>query len=190
MIAKLTGTVSHRGSGFVVLDAGPVGYKVFVKNATMEEIVKAGTQPVTLLTYLAVKENGMDLYGFLHRETMEFFELLLTVTGIGPKSALAILNIAPVPTLQSAIASGDPSQLTKTTGIGTKRAERIVMELKDKLEVGAGELAVHQDASDVLEALKALGYSQKEARDALQKLPKTGGTAEEKIKQALKTLGK
>ncbi|OHA26200.1 MAG: Holliday junction DNA helicase RuvA [Candidatus Taylorbacteria bacterium RIFCSPHIGHO2_02_FULL_46_13] len=190
MIGKITGIVSYKGAGYVIVDTAGVGYKVFIKQATMEELGKLGTKPAELWTYLAVKENAMELYGFVHRETLEFFELLLTVTGIGPKTALAILNIAPVPTLRSAIASGDASHLTKTTGIGTKRAERLVMELKDKFEITEREGGAHQDTSDVIEALKALGYSQKEARDALQKLPKDSATPEAKIKQALKTLGR
>jgi len=190
MIGRISGTIVHRGDGIVIVDVSGIGYLVYVKQATLDEIQKSKTDSVTLWTHHAVRENSAELYGFLHRETLEFFELLLTVSGIGPKSALAILNVAPVPTLRSAIASGDATHLTKTTGIGTKRAERIVMELKDKFELAEGETSEHQDVSDVIEALKSLGYSQKEARDALQKLPKDTVSAGEKIKQALKILGR
>lgn len=188
MIAELHGSVSRKGAGFVVVTVGGIGLKAYVISSTLESL-KLGRE-VRLSTYLAVREDALELYGFEDEDTREFFELLLTVTGIGPKSALAILNIAPVKTLQSAIASGDAAHLTKTTGIGTKRAERITMELKDKIDVSDGEAAMHQEASDAIEALKALGYSQKEARDALQKMPADATTTEQKIKHALKHLGK
>ncbi len=190
MIGKITGTVAYHGNGFVIVDAAGVGYKVFVKHATMEEILKLEKKPVELWTYLAIKENSMDLYGFLHRETLEFFELLLTVSGIGPKSAMTILNIAPVPTLRSAIASGDATHLTKTTGIGLKKAEKIILELKDKFDFAEGELEAHKEISDSTEALMALGYSRREASEALKKVPASAGKTEEKIKEALRLLGK
>ena len=190
MIGKITGTISHQGAGFLIADTGGIGYKIFVQQSTQDDIRSKNKKEASFWTYLAVKENAMELYGFLDQETLEFFELLLTVTGIGPKSALAILNIAPVKTLSSAIASGDASHLTKSTGIGTKRAERLVLELKDKLTMDEGETGSHQDTSDAIEALVALGYSQKEARDALQKIPKDIASAEEKIKKALKLLGR
>ena len=188
MIARISGKLIYKESGFAVLDVHGVGYKIFASAETLGPL-KIDSE-VTLSTYLAVRENALELYGFSDEDSRSFFELVLAVPGIGPKSALAILNIAPVKTLRSAIASGDASHLTKTTGIGTKKAERIVMELKDKFELAEGEGSAHQDISDVIEALKALGYSQKEARDAVQKLSKETGTAEEKIKQALKVLGK
>ena len=188
MIARIAGRLIQKEHGCVVVDVHGVGYKIFVSTETLGSLLM--DSEVILLTYLAVRENALELYGFSDEHAHSFFELLLTVTGIGPKSALAILNIAPVETLRSAIASGDPTHLTKTTGIGTKRAERIVLELKDKLEVTEGEAAGHTDTSDVIEALKALGYSAKEARDAVQKISKSTTAPEAKIKEALKLLGK
>lgn len=189
MIGQLTGTVVHTGSSFILMQVGGIGFKVSVTNETLQKFVREKKE-AALWTYLAVRENAMELYGFQDQDSLSFFELLLTVSGIGPKSALAILNIAPVKTLRSAIASGDATHLTKTTGIGTKKAEKIIVELKDKLDVLESDISAHRGESDVLDALKALGYSGKEARDALQKLPKDALTPEEKIKQALKTLGR
>lgn len=190
MIGNITGNVVHKESGLAIIDVHGVGYKIFASAETIESIAKKKDAPVTLWTYLAVRENALDLYGFLDKESLEFFELLLSVSGIGPRSALAILNIAPVRTLRSAIASGDASHLTKTTGIGTKKAEKIILELRDKIDVSDSEVGAHKEASDAIEALQALGYSRREAQDALKKVPQVFSSTEAKIKEALKLLGK
>jgi Holliday junction DNA helicase RuvA len=134
-----------------------------------------------------VREDALDLYGFLNREELEFFEMLINVSGIGPRSALAILGIASIETLRKAIGTGDTSYLTKISGIGRKTAEKIVIELRDKMgkELGGGSLQVELDA---LEALKSLGYSQNEARETLKKVSPNTNT-NTKIKEALKILG-
>jgi Holliday junction DNA helicase RuvA len=140
---------------------------------------------------MAVRENSLDLYGFVTTEEMDFFTLLLDVSGIGPKSALSILIVAPLDTLKKAIATGDTSYLNKVSGIGKKTAEKIVIELRDKLhafkhEGSASEL---RGESDVVEALKSLGYSQNEARDVLKQVPATIEGTNARIKEALKILG-
>ena len=192
MISRLTGTIAHVDLKYIVLDVNGVGYKVATTADIMSKIGK-GEEKITLWTYLAVRENAMDLYGFLSLAELNFFELLITISGIGPKTALGILNVASVHTIETAIQTGDTSHLTKVSGIGKKVAEKIVMELKDKVEAIAhtpeSEKAMRGDA-DVIEALKALGYRDNEARDALKKIDKSIKDTGAKVKAALKILGK
>ncbi len=192
MISQLAGNVVFSGDRFVVLDVSGVGYRV---NTTLENIreVGKGGGPVQFFTHLAVRENAMDLYGFLTRGELEFFELLITVSGIGPKTALGIMNVAPIETLLSGISTGDASYLTKVSGIGAKNAQKIVLELKDKVG-GVTEHAATasmKEESEVLEAIESLGYSLRDARAALKEISKkAGGTVQERIKEVLKILGK
>jgi holliday junction DNA helicase RuvA len=129
----------------------------------------------------------LDLYGFLEMEELGFFEMLIGVSGIGPRSALAILGIASIETLRKAISTGDTAYLTKISGIGRKTAEKIVIELRDKMGADISTTSL-QGELDALEALKSLGYSQNEARDALKKVP-AEANINIKIKEALKILG-
>jgi len=185
MIGYLKGTIIHQDLRSVVLDVNDVGYKIYTNTAVLEKNLK---KPIAFWTYLAVRENAMDLYGFGTKEELNFFELLLTVSGIGPKSALGILSVATLPNLHHAIATGDISHLTKVSGIGKKNAEKIVIELKDKIEnmfgVESGSLS---GDVDVLEALKSLGYGEREAREVLKKVSGISDTGE-KVKKALKLL--
>lgn len=192
MISRLTGTIVHFDPKFIVLDVNGVGYKVSVSPDILTKLDKKG--PVTLWTYLAVRENALDLYGFNSLSELNFFELLNTISGIGPKTAMGILNVASVQSLESAIQTGDTSHLIKVSGLGKKVAEKIVMELKDKVDgittkTPEQEQYMKTDA-DALEALKSLGYSPTEARDVLKKIPKTITKTNDKIKEALKILGK
>ena len=192
MISRLKGNVIDSDTKSVILDVNGVGYKVFANTETISKSNRSKNSPLELFTYLAVRENSMDLYGFTSKETLEFFELLISVSGIGPKSALGILNVAEVGTLRSAISSGETSHLTKVSGIGKKTAEKIVLELRDKI----GALESEFDGTnmkgevDAMEALKSLGYSQSEAREALKKIPKEISSTSDKVKSALKILGK
>lgn len=192
MISRLTGSIAHIDLKYIVLDVNGVGYKVATTADIMSKIGKEEKQ-ITLWTYLAVRENAMDLYGFLSLAELNFFELLITISGIGPKTALGILNVASVHAIETAVQTGDTSHLTKVSGIGKKMAEKIVMELKDKVATVAhtpeSEKAMRGDA-DALEALKSLGYSQNEARDALKKVSKETTKTSDKVKEALKILGK
>ncbi|MDD2935362.1 MAG: Holliday junction branch migration protein RuvA [Candidatus Pacebacteria bacterium] len=188
MISQLTGKISFVTLNYVVLDVSGVGYKVFVSNDTTASLHENSN--ATLWTYLAVRENSMDLYGFTEKQNLDFFEMLLTVSGIGPKSALGILNVASPETLRSAISSGDTSYLTKVSGIGSKSAQKIVLELQDKVgKIEGGARGVREEV-DAVEALKSLGYSAREASDALKKVSKeitdTGG----RVREALKILSK
>ena len=188
MIGHLKGSVSVVRAGYAIISASSVGYKVF---ATRETLLSLRQDVETSLwTHLAVRENALDLYGFSSEEELRLFELLLTVSGIGPRSALAILDVALVETLRSAISQGNASYLTKVSGIGKKTAEKIVLELRDKVGAsteGAG-VSLHGD-EEALEAMRALGYSQVEARDALRKVPPEVERSNERLREALRILG-
>src|SRR6185295_9316164 len=129
-------------------------------------------QEVSLVTHTYVREDQLTLYGFQTLPELEFFEMLLTVSGVGPKSALGIMSLASIDMIKSAIVSEDPSVFTKVSGIGRKTAERVIVELKEKLKDEKSAAPVAQEQSDALDALVALGYSQQEARDALKNVPK------------------
>ncbi len=192
MISRLTGEIVHFDLKYIILNVNGVGYKVATTVDIISKLNK-DEKTVTVWTYLAVRENALDLYGFLSLSELSFFELLITISGIGPKTALGILNSASVHSLETAIQTGDTSHLTKVSGIGKKVAEKIVMELKDKVDkiehTPESKSAMRND-SDALEALKSLGYNQNEARDALKEVAKTFTKTNDKIKEALKILGK
>jgi Holliday junction DNA helicase RuvA len=188
MIGYLEGAVRTFRGGNAIVVAGGVGYTVAVTTDTAAKL-RSGSA-AALWTYLAVREDALDLYGFLAEEDLAFFELLLTVPGIGPKSALAILDVASVETLRSAIAGANATYLTTIGGIGKKTAEKIVLELKDKVgAAAAGAPGILRGDEDALEAMKALGYSAQEARDALRKVPSTIEKSNERLREALRMLG-
>lgn len=188
MIASLTGQVTRKDSRGIVLEVNGVGYRLrLIKEHEQKLAVGAKT---SLLTYLAVRENALDLYGFETSETLDYFELLLTVPGIGPKSALTILSLATPEVLRRAILADDTTYLTRISGIGRKNAEKIIVTLKDKLgSLETGESGLVAQEVEALEALQALGYTLAEARDALKNIPATATDTGEKVKAALKTLG-
>lgn len=188
MISQLTGKITFKDSNYLIINVGGVGYKVFASNDTLNS--KNESSEATLWTYLSVRENSLDLYGFEGKEDLNFFEMIISISGIGPKKALGILNVATRETLVSAISSDDTSYLTKVSGIGAKNAQKIVMELKDKIGTIEGGATGIREEVDVIEALKSLGYSSREASDALKKVNKeTAGTGE-RVKEALKILSK
>ncbi len=188
MIGRIKGNIVFIGDKFVLVDVSGVGYKVYVSNETLSKSKEEGE--VILFTYTAVRENAIDLYGFMDKEDLSFFEMLLSVSGIGPRSALSIISIAPVESLAKAISTGDTSYLNKVSGIGRKTAEKIVVELRDKLGSYKNEEGIKslRDEGDIIEALKSLGYSQTEAREAVKKIPSEIEKTNEKIKEALKIL--
>ncbi len=188
MIASISGTVLFSTEKYVVIGIHGIGYRVYVTTGTALDTSEGKT--LSLFTYFAVREDAQDLYGFVSRNELDLFEKCLSVSGIGPRSALNILNVAPVETLRKAIASGDVSYLTKVSGIGKKTAEKIVFELKDKLSGGAETFAVELgEESDVLLALQSLGYSNQEARSVLKKIPADIIGAGARVREALKILG-
>jgi len=187
MIGTLNGTVRHKDLSKLVVDVSGVGYKVLVTTETALDI--ATGSPIFLWTHLVVRETSLELFGFLDKETLDAFELLITISGIGPKSALGILNVASPSTLRQAVASGDTTYLTRVSGIGKKNAEKIVLELKDKMKITKEDTSVDtRSEGDALEALVSLGYSERDARESLKKVPKEIEGAGERVKAALKLL--
>ncbi len=186
MIGYLKGTIISQDLKSIVLNVSGVGYKIYTNTAILEEPKQKEAE---FWTYLAVRENALDLFGFRTKEELEFFELLISVSGIGPKSAMGILTIASIPNLRHAISTGDISHLIKVSGVGKKNAEKIVIELKDKIQTITGDTMHLNSSSDVdaLEALKSLGFGEREVREALKKVSSTPDTGE-KIKKALKLL--
>src|SRR3989338_4629444 len=166
MIGSIRGKIIQRTDKYAIVETNGVGYKISVSPETLS---KAKDGETFFFIHTHVREDAIDLYGFLDREELEFFEMLINVSGIGPKGALTILGIATLPTLKKAIGTGDIAYLTKISGIGKKTAEKIVIELRDKItEEQTGSSL--QGELDALEALRSLGYSQTEAREALKKV--------------------
>jgi holliday junction DNA helicase RuvA len=188
MIRRLSGRIISHDESEVVLDVGGVGYVVAVSPHTIFEL--EGVEEISLWTYLAVRENALDLYGFVTREELAFFELLLSVSGIGPKSALGVLNVASLDELRRAILENNPSYLTKVSGVGKKSAEKIVLELKDKIDKNNDDSddALKGDM-DAIEALQSLGYSAHVVRDILRTIPRDITETSERVRAALKKLG-
>ena len=188
MISRIRGTIIHKTEKSVIIDVSGIGYKISAGSDTLAKI--KNKEQVSLWTHQHVREDSLDLYGFLDRDELEFFEMLIDISGIGPKSALSIIGVAPIETLKKAIASGDTSYMTKVSGVGKKTAEKIILELRDKLsalghKAPYGELSVELD---VIEALKSLGYSQNEAREAIKKVPSSITDASARVKESLKIL--
>ncbi len=185
MIGCLNGKIIFKGERNVVLDVGGIGYKVFL-SPTSSQVLNSG-ENASLWTHLHVKEDALELYGFLHQGELEFFELLISISGIGPRSALGVLSLAPVDTIRRAIAQGDISYLTKVSGVGKKTAQKIVLELKDRLSGGISIISeTLKDDADLMEALMSLGYSQKDARDMLSKIPPNISGRDNRLQAALK----
>lgn len=179
-----------KGKGYVIVEVNNIGYKVFVSPVVYAEL-EIGTEK-ELYTHHHVKEDAVDLFGFRTIAELEFFELLLSISGIGPKSALGVLSVATVDEIKESIAHGDPALLTKVSGIGKKTAERVVLELRDKiakLGFSAGASGQGLVGGDEIDALMALGYSLTQARDALKNIDKTKDSGE-RIREALRSLGK
>lgn len=185
MIRKLIGTLDEVLDGEIILNVSGVGYLVRLADYSLFNL-KPG-QDLSLYTHHAIRENASDLYGFLNKDELDFFELLLTISGIGPKSALGILNTAPIKTIKEGVLSGNADHLAKISGLGKKSAEKIVVGLKDKLAGAGGGDSALGGATDAIEALTSLGYTLPDARAAVQKLDQSLST-EEIVKLALKNL--
>lgn len=188
MIAKIEGIVWDINPKFLTVGVGGIGFKIYSTSETKETAQKGAD--ISLFTHLAVREDTLDLYGFLSGEELNFFEMLISISGIGPKTALNVLNVSSVLALKRAIGNNDISHLTKVSGIGKKVAEKIVLELKDKVGAGEENDISLRDEVDAIEALKSLGYSQKDAREALKDVEKKFTKTGDRIKEALKILGK
>lgn len=191
MIGSIRGKITLSTDKYVIIETGGVGYKVNISPDTMAKVEtlrhKSPQSEILLWVYSHIREDMFDLYGFLERAEQDFFEMLISVSGIGPKGALSILSVASIETLKKAISTSDTGYLTKISGIGRKTAEKIVIELRDKVGKETEGTSLREEM-DALEALKSLGYSQNEARDALKEVSASLST-NAKIKEALKILG-
>lgn len=192
MISHLSGIVASKDDSTITIDVQGVGYLIYCSSETARG-VEVG-EPAHIVTYLAVRETSLELFGFSSTSERNLFILLLDVPGIGPRSALAITALAPVGMLARAIQQGDSTALTKVSGVGKKSAEKIVIELKDKVghlvEESDHETTHHNDDIDALEALTMLGYSQSQSRTALQQIPQEITGVQQRLKEALRILGR
>ena len=192
MISSLHGKLESLGSDGAIINVGGIGFQVFMPTSDLSTLGTAGDD-VKLYTHLHLREDNVALYGFSSADELRLFETLITVSGVGPKLALAMLSSLSVEQITMAIATGSIDMLTMTPGIGKKTASRIILELKEK--IGAGWVitpatTLARENTDVLAALTSLGYSAAEATRAVATLPPaTDLSLEEKIKLALQYLG-
>lgn len=194
MIAFIRGTVYSVYENTVIVDSNNIGYEINVSYNTVNEIRQG--EEVMLMTYMAVKEDGIFLFGFLHKEEKDLFTQIITVSGIGPKLALAILSGLPAARLESAIASGDVKLISTIKGVGKKTAERLVLELKDKITVhGTVEIeeanSIPQNMYDeAMDVLHNLGFTKAEAAKALSKVTGQYSDTSELLSLALRSFDK
>lgn len=188
MFGRITGKIVDLKPTRAIIDVHGIG---FVVNSTLHNIEKLRIGGDTSLwVYTAVRENSIDLYGFSSEEELRIFELLITVSGIGPKSALAILGVAGVKSIEDAVSTGDTSSLVKISGVGKKTAEKIVLELSGKIASSSRNGVSANENVDVFEALKSLGYRERDIQETIKNIPKNITGTNEKIKYVLKNLGK
>ena len=199
MIAYIKGKLEIKSNTYVVIDVGGVGYKIFMSATAINEIGETGKE-VKVHTHYYVREDNISLYGFNTQEELKMFELLLSVSGIGAKSAIAMLSEIRPSSFALAVISDDVKALTKIPGIGAKSAQRIILELKDKLKT---EQAISKDVApeiktaivndnkvdEAISALQVLGYNKREIEKAFEVIDTSGATVEDIIKKALKVLG-
>jgi Holliday junction DNA helicase RuvA len=190
MIGRVSGTLAEKNPPQVVVVAHGVGYELDVPMSTFYNLPRVG-EPVELLTHLVVREDAHLLFGFLTPAERSAFRQLLKVNGVGPKVALAVLSGLSVEDLAQAVAAEDTGRLTKVPGVGKKTAERLVLELRDKLPmaVAVSRTSATAHASDVVNALTGLGYNEREAQAVVKQLPADLALAEA-IRQALKLLAR
>ncbi len=200
MFYSVSGEIIHKDDQSVAVLCGGVGFRCFTTRNSLARINAAGVKEVTLFTYLNVREDALDLFGFYTAEELDAFKLLISVSGVGPKAALAILSELTPDAFAVAVASGDTKAITQANGVGPKLAQRIVLELKDKISnvsfiseessaisSAVSEASSKNNTSEAIAALAALGYSQTEASVAISKLnPEL--SVEELIKGALKNM--
>ena len=191
MISFLRGKIIFQDKDFIIVEVGGIGYQVFVLPNFKSDLE---SDEIEVYTHLYVREDILKLYGFLNLGELKLFELLISISGIGPKAAQGILSLASPENIKAAIAHGDASVLTRVSGIGRKTAERVILELRNKVEVSPDEIgktggAISADG-DVVEALIGLGYRPAEAQSALKDIPSEVEGVEEKIKWVLKELGR
>ena len=188
MIASLRGTVLEKDEGGVIVEVAGVGYKVFITNKFKESVAEGSD--FFCYTHQYVREDIADLYGFADDEERALFGMLITISGVGPRSALSVLDVAYIEDLKAAIAADDAKLLKQVAGIGPKLAERITLELKNKLAGSTGTVKRLEKDMDVIEGLVSLGYPRAQAQAAVQDLPKDVTDSSERMKLALKKFAK
>ncbi len=193
MYEYISGKLDNTGEDYIVIDVTGIGYKLFTSQNTIK-IMRKGDM-VKAYTHLIVKEDDLVLYGFADRDELHMFKLLLSVSGVGPKAGVSLLSQYKANEIATAIISKDIVKLTKASGIGKKIAERIVLELKDKIDTESAIAAVENvggdsDAAQVIEALTALGYNYTMATNAVMKIADTNKPIDMMIKDALKMLSR
>ena len=181
MIYNIKGTLTYTDPSFAVVECGGVGFKCFVSMTTLKELPSIGNE-VNLFTYMSVREDALDLFGFYEPDELEAFKLLISVSGIGPKAAIAILSGLSPSKLSVAVSSGDVRAITMANGVGKKTAERVVLELKDKM-VGLGgsaqavqnaqSVASSEGAQEAVEVLVSLGFNQSDAATVVGAMDKS-----------------
>lgn len=199
MISYIKGLLEIKAKEYVVVDVGGIGYKIFMSNTSINELEKG--KEVKIFTYMKVREDDISLYGFLNNEELVTFELLISVGGVGAKSAITILSNITPSKFALAVISNDVGTLKKLPGIGAKTAGRIILELKDKMKTEEAiedsndkelkeAITLDNKAEDALEALCVLGYARKDVEKALSNIDTNKLTVEDIIKQGLKVLGR
>jgi Holliday junction DNA helicase RuvA len=189
MIAKLTGKIEYSKDRWIIVDVAGVGYRVYLTDFTLGKI--AGIKEGSFFIYTYVREDILALYGFVSNEEKEMFELLISISGIGPKAAIGILSVADPVSIRTAILNNNPAILTKVSGVGKKTAERVILELQNKVaDMSMEDRAEATLDSEVIEALETMGYSAFQAREALKLIPNDIESVEEKIKFALRKMAK
>lgn len=197
MIYNISGTLTYVGDQFLVVECSGIGFKCFSSLNTLKSVGRTG-EKVNLFTYLSVKEDALDLFGFATEEELSFFKLLITVSGVGPKAAVAVLSELESSRLALAIASGDVKSITRANGVGKKTAERIVLELKDKVanvassndmqSVASAAAVVEESAAgEAVAALVALGFNKSDAAVVVGAMDKSL-SADEMIRLGLRQL--
>lgn len=196
MIYNVRGTLTYTDINYAVVECGGVGFKCFVSMTTLKELPPLGKE-ANLYTYLSVREDAMDLFGFATQQELDAFKLLITVSGVGPKAAMAVLSVLPPDRLSIAVSSGDVKSIQSAQGVGKKTAERIVLELKDKmLGIAPSNAAAVQsiqavasnsDAQEAVEVLVSLGFNQSDAATVVGAMDK-GLSVVDMIRKGLKQL--
>lgn len=184
MISRISGTVIEKRGKSLTIDVGGVGYLISVPTDTLLSAQEG--ERLSLYTHLAVREDALELYGFATSDERTLFEQLISVSGVGPKSALGILSLSTVEQVRRAIRESDAASLTKVSGIGKKGAEKIIVELRERMGAGEEGTPLSGADTDVLDALHALGYSLTQSREALKRSG-TGDTGD-RVKEALRYL--
>ncbi len=200
MYYYISGILAYTFPGTAVIDAGGVGYKLTISTNTLQKLAGKNETPVKLFTYMGVREDAIELFGFYTEEEKQTFEMLITVSGVGPKAAMAVLSVLTPERLSAAIVNGDSKSISQANGVGAKTAARIVLELKDRIskvitpDDSVGLIPQEDDGNpspvaDALAVLVSLGYTKQEASYALRG-SNPGSDTEALVREALKKLMK